>query len=73
MYKAWLIIGKCFLLKKCEGQFTLITESSRFALKSKLDSPVFLTFQMHLLKALLAKNHHEVLTNILPPDLNAFN
>ena len=73
MYKAWPIIEKCFLLKKCEGQFTLITESPRFALKSKLDSPVLLTFQMHFLKALLAKNHHEVLTNILPPDLNAFN
>ena len=72
MYKAGFIIRKFFLLKKCEGQNTLITESSRFVLKSKLDSPVLLIFQMHFLKALLAKNHHEVLTNILPPDFNAF-
>ena len=44
MYKAGFIIRKCFLLKKREGQFTLITESSRFVLKSKLYSPVLLTF-----------------------------
>ena len=45
MYKAGFIIRKCFLLKKCEGQlFSLITESSRFVLKSKLDLPVLLTF-----------------------------